>query len=513
MLARFLTVCLTAAALLAVSFVLAGAKPPDLPMKVDVDCRDSAPQSVPVTVAAPTAAATAVVPMSRPLPPMPCGACPACTTSAKMVTKVYTVADLVIPIGKGKDGKTTEDQLMKLITTTVSPESWDAKGGAGTMSYHPLTLSLAVNQPPHIQEQIADVLAALRRLQDTEVAVEVRFVCVAEEFWEKSEFNCKKCPKECSAKGCAASKKCDAAKTACSDVQFLNDIQVFQLMESVQDDKRTCVAQAPKIAVFNGQEATFQVQDQQLFTTSVSILYGPNGSPIFIPKDEPIDFGTKMALLPVVSADKKSVRLTVNATLTSQDSDKVSLIPIKLPVNVKDAKGADKPTESTQYLQVPSITTLSVDKTLALPDGGSALLNMGTRVIERRESYDTPVLSKIPYLNRLFKNVGYGRESERVLMLVTPRIIVADAEEARVAKATGGAEEQGEPPTTAKKCEDCCEKCPQCCQAKAADIVEKYHKACAEGHADEATKLAVQALAVDPMCFSKPRTAPVGKSR
>ncbi|HEY1862011.1 MAG TPA: hypothetical protein VGG61_16745 [Gemmataceae bacterium] len=518
MLARFLTVCLTSAALLAVSFVLAGAKPPDLPMKVEVDCRDSAPQSVPITVATPAAATTAVGPIPLAVPATPCATCPACAATNKMVTKVYTVADLVIPIEKGKDGKTTEDQLIKLITTTVSPESWDAKGGAGTLAYHPLTLSLAVNQPPHVQEQIADLLATLRHAQDTQVAVEVRFVCVSEEFWVKWQPSDKE-----SASTCSAAKKCGSAKVESSGVHFLSDEQFRQFIDAAQEDLRTNVMQAPKVTMLNGQGANVDICDQQFFTTGVSVFV-KNGAPIFRTKNEPIDLGTKMSLLPVVSADKRFVRVNVNATLTSQDSDDVPPIPVKLPVQVKDENGCSKPVEFTQFLQAPSVTTLTVDKTLTLPDGGSALLNMGKRAHEGKQCFGPPVLSKIPYIDRLFKKVGTDRETERVLMVVTPRIIVEEAEETCVAKcgqpkACGkamppvDAEEQEEPPSTAKKCEGCCEKCPQCCQAKAVEIVEKYHKACSEGHADEATKLAVQALAIDPTCFSKPRTAPAGKSR
>src|SRR5262249_8855312 len=68
--------------------------------------------------------------------------------------------------------QTMEDVLMKLITNTISPQSWSEVGGAGTIDYFPLGMALVINQTPDIQEQIAELLAALRRLQDLEVAVE-----------------------------------------------------------------------------------------------------------------------------------------------------------------------------------------------------------------------------------------------------------------------------------------------------------------------------------------------------
>jgi hypothetical protein len=498
MLARVLTVCLLSTGLFALTFVLAGAKPPELPVKDAVECRDSAAQPVPIVVQGnervgpqggvlPTA--DPIPPQTLTPPPIASVASPACTAAPRMVAKVYPVADLVIPMVKTKDGKTTEDQLIKLIASTVSPESWVANGGAGTMEYHPLTLSLAVNQPPHIQEQLADLLANLRKAQDTEVAVEVRFVSVPEAFWEKSEFSV--CLKK------ESSGKVRPAKVDASKVQFLDDAQLKRFLEAAQDDMRTCVMQAPKVTMFNGQEANVCVCDQVSLTPSVNITV-EKGNVVLQPENKPFETGTRLSLLPVVSGDKKFIRLNVNAKLTSQDSDKVPLVPFTfpLPQTAKQSGGAQQEM-FTEYLQVPNFTTLSLDKTFSLPDGGTALLNMGSRVHEGKESFGPPVL------RQLFKNVGKFKQTERVLMLVTPRIIVADAKEARAVTAAGGFEEQEEPPSTAKKCEGCCEKCPQCCQSKAAGIVEKYYKARAEGHADEATKLAVQALAIDPMCFSK----------
>ena len=36
------------------------------------------------------------------------------------------------------------------------------------------------------------------------------------------------------------------------------------------------------------------------------------------------------------------------------------------------------------------------------------------------------MLSKIPYVNRLFKNIGIGRDTESLMMMVTPRIIILE---------------------------------------------------------------------------------------
>ena len=50
---------------------------------------------------------------------------------------------------------------------------------------------------------------------------------------------------------------------------------------------------------------------------------------------------------------------------------------------------------------------------------------------EGRNEFGPPVLCKLPYINRLFKNVGYGREAQSLLLMVTPRIIINSEEEER----------------------------------------------------------------------------------
>jgi hypothetical protein len=112
----------------------------------------------------------------------------------KLKTVTYPVADLVVPIpgaddelapfvcrlcpklvGKRAPGMTAEDVLIRLITQTIDSKSWIDAGGKGIIQYFPLGLALVVNQTADVQEQIADLLAALRRAQaeeDREVAVE-----------------------------------------------------------------------------------------------------------------------------------------------------------------------------------------------------------------------------------------------------------------------------------------------------------------------------------------------------
>ena len=46
-----------------------------------------------------------------------------------------------------------------------------------------------------------------------------------------------------------------------------------------------------------------------------------------------------------------------------------------------------------------------------------------------RNMAGVPILNKIPFISRLFKNTGIGRETDSLMLLVTPRIIIQEEEE------------------------------------------------------------------------------------
>ena len=67
---------------------------------------------------------------------------------------------------------------------------------------------------------------------------------------------------------------------------------------------------------------------------------------------------------------------------------------------------------------------------MVVPDGGTVLMGGLKSMSEGRNEFGPPVLSNIPYLNRLFRNTGIGRETKHMMIMVTPRIIITSEEEA-----------------------------------------------------------------------------------
>jgi type II secretory pathway component GspD/PulD (secretin) len=211
---------------------------------------------------------------------------------------------------------------------------------------------------------------------------------------------------------------------------FLSEIQVFLFLEAVQHDQRSNIMQAPKLTMFNGQTATLAVTNTQNFVTGVqaqAIL----GQVVFTPIVTPTGTGNvTLAITPVVSADRRFVRMTLTPNLTNLASSIVPLFPIVTPIfPTFDGGIPAQPVLFTQFLQTPIISNVTVSTTVIVPDGGTVLLGGLKRLSEGRNEAGPPILSKIPYLDRLFRNVGYSREAESLLMMVTPRIIITEEEE------------------------------------------------------------------------------------
>jgi Flp pilus assembly secretin CpaC len=228
----------------------------------------------------------------------------------------------------------------------------------------------------------------------------------------------------------------------------LNDIQVYLFMEAAAGDRRVNVMQAPKLTLFNGQTASINVANTQFAVTNVQVV-SVNGQIVFSPTNTPLpgpgDFNPldplnaqnplgpgvlSVTIQGVVSADRRFVRLNLPVTMAAQTGTTVPLFPITTFVTpVFEGGSQGQPIPFTQFLQQPAFTTMQINTTVVCPDGGTVLLGGFKQLSEGRNEFGPPFLSDIPYLSRLFKNVGIGRETTHIMIMVTPRIIINSEEE------------------------------------------------------------------------------------
>ncbi len=386
------------------------------------------------------------------------------------------------PMGGSGGGSFADFQsLIDLIQTTVVPDTWEALGGPSTMAPYPQNLSLVISTTSDVHDQISDLLESLRRLQNLQITIEVRFITLADNFAEQigvdfqMQFDDNVYGLPYDDEGPSVVVGWDGINnlpTADLDIQLnngsfgltppfgsaglgtpstigfaiLSDIEAFFFLQAAQSDNRSNVMQAPKVTLFDGQFATISDQTQRPFVISITPVVGDFAvaqQPVIVVLNE----GTQLNVQGIVSDDKRFVRLTLvpffsqigavdtftyegrRATRSSsRDEDDTNGDGVVDEDDAVDSEETEEFVEGTT-VQLPTFAFTSVSTTVSVPDGGTILLGGIKRLAEGRVERGIPVLSKIPYVSRLFRNVSAGRDSSSLMLMVTPRIIIQEEEE------------------------------------------------------------------------------------
>ena len=464
------------------------------------------------------------------------------------------------------------NSLTDLLVSTIAPDSWDSVGGQASVRHYETTLSLVIRQTQKIHEEIADLLDQLRRLQDLQVTIEVRFVTVTDRFFERigvdfdfglqsslqhpnvdntglpllpfgniqqPQFGLQGQAAQAGQgqQGQGAQQGQAAASTgfftpgptrqmtnrsnypsgtilgmsapgqftSTTDIPFqqgsfevgvptfggfnpkagvemglaiLSDVEAFFFIQAAQGDQRSNLLFAPKVTLFNGQLGHVDSTVRRPFVISLIPTVG-FFSTGFQPVIAVIPEGISLDVTAVVSADRRFVRLTV-APLFSNITDvftfsfvggqtggqqgqqgqqgqggqgggqqgqggqqfgigggvgTTSIMQTLFSQQQQGQQGQQGQQQGqggqnlTVTVQQPVVEQVTVNTTVSVPDGGTVLLGGVKRLREGRNMSGVPILNKIPYVSRLFKNTGVGRETESLMLMVTPRIIIQEEEE------------------------------------------------------------------------------------
>lgn len=480
--------------------------------------------------------------------------------------------------------------LTELIVSTIAPDTWDQVGGPASVRSNETTLSLVIRQTQKIHEEITDLLDQLRRLQDLQVTIEVRFVTVSDRFFERIgiDFDFNMAPttgrpqvdnsglplqtfgsvnlpqfgqssssttgtsqsgqqqqgasqngaaqqgqqgQQQGQQGTSSGGLFGAGPTLnlfnnpsnpsivglsnpnqfSSDLSvpfqqgsfqvgvptfgnynpqagmemglaILSDIEAFFFIQAAQGDQRNNLMFAPKVTVFNGQTGTVTDSKARPFVTSLIPTVG-FASTGFQPVITTVNEGITLSVTAVVSSDRRYVRLSVNP-LFSSITDVFTFSFVGGGGGTGGQQGQQQGQNQqggqggfgggqfgggggqqgfgigggiggqgggvgggqqgqngqqgqrgtvgggqTITVQQPVVEQVRVLTTVSVPDGGTILLGGIKRLKEGRNMSGVPILNKIPYVSRLFKNTGVGRETESLMLMITPRIIIQEEEE------------------------------------------------------------------------------------
>jgi len=238
---------------------------------------------------------------------------------------------------------------------------------------------------------------------------------------------------------------------------ILSDIETFFLINAAQGDSRTNIMYAPKVTLFNGQIATVSDQRQMPFVTNVIPVVG-FGSVGFQPvitmlPDGP---GEPFSFLGTGGAGGQGGGQAgggvggggggfggggggggfgggfggIGGLGGGQGGQGGGLGGGQGGQAGQAGQGGQRGGGGAAVtVQQPIFGFTQVQTTVSVPDGGTILLGGVKRLREGRVMAGVPILNKIPYISRLFKNTGVGREAQSLMMMVTPRIIIQEEEE------------------------------------------------------------------------------------
>jgi type II secretory pathway component GspD/PulD (secretin) len=137
--------------------------------------------------------------------------------------------------------------------------------------------------------------------------------------------------------------------------------------------------------------------------------------------------GVLLDVQATVSADRKYVTLTLRPTLTRLRA--LVPFPVSALTNTPGTTGGATQTVTTAFIQQPVRDVTNINTTVSVPDGGTLLLGGQTLAGEIERESGVPVLSKIPFLKRLFTNMSMAKDEQILLMLVKPTIIIQREQE------------------------------------------------------------------------------------
>ncbi|MGA1980721.1 MAG: hypothetical protein ABSG99_09225 [Sedimentisphaerales bacterium] len=350
------------------------------------------------------------------------------------------------------------NSLVQLIERTIQPASWFEAGGEGSITVYE-NKKLIINQTREVHNRIGEMFAELRKALGNQVAIEARFLLVGENFLEdigldmdfranvggkvglidvrqaSSDFTL---PSDTGVSGSWApivNPGGGLAGTNAITAQggygnlLLNDLEVSILLRATQAHRDAKSLTAPKVTVLNGEMATFQIGRYRRYPGNVRFDITTIGTPPnqtyywTVNYDERyVVSGPLLNITPIITPDKKNVLLNIVTEL--REFLGMPSYPIQLPAI------GNVPAEA-YTIPLPDTEVSRVQTRVSVPDKATLLLG-GQRITADVETEaGVPVLSKVPFLGRLFSNRSKVKDSQILLILVKPTIILREEAEGK----------------------------------------------------------------------------------
>jgi type II secretory pathway component GspD/PulD (secretin) len=210
---------------------------------------------------------------------------------------------------------------------------------------------------------------------------------------------------------------------------YIDNMTVDLLVRAVEANVNTTSLTAPRLTLFDGEQAYIAVLTQQAYVAGLTPVVAP-GAALFDPTvGYATASGVVLSVQATVSPDRKYVYLNVVPELSRlRDLVNFQTSAVVTPVaTVGTVAGASQIVQGT--FQLPEVDTTIVNTACSVPDGATLLLGGQTLAGETEREQGVPILSDIPFLKRLFTNRANSEDEQVLLILVKPTILIQHEQE------------------------------------------------------------------------------------
>ncbi len=354
------------------------------------------------------------------------------------------------------------EQIVTLIQDTVGkPEEWATLGG-DVSSVRELNGNLIIKSTPQNHREVITLLAQLRETRAIQIAVEARFLLVDQNFLHEVGLDIDVQINNLGGNFGPLTIAQDSIGLAGSTgntglpgsfggrdtgspgsfspglgfsptgrsldvgISYLDDIEVNLILQATQASRQSMSLTAPRVTFFNGQRAFVIVARQISFVSDLEPIPDALG---FDPTLSVTNSGVVLDVEGTISADRRYVTLTLRPSLATVTTPirSITIFGAAAITNNNNNNANVLPIQG--FIEAPELELTSVRATVSVPDRGTLLLG-GQRVAADVEvEAGVPVLSKIPYINRLFTNSSTIKDERTLLILIRPTIIIQSEEE------------------------------------------------------------------------------------
>lgn len=191
---------------------------------------------------------------------------------------------------------------------------------------------------------------------------------------------------------------------------LLDDIQLNLLLAQIATEMNADVVAEPRITLFDSQRSIIVLRNEPSAINDVESDIA-DAAKMVDPNVSIVQSGIVLDVRPVVSADRRFVQLHL------VPGTRGVIVPTLSPVQIN---GEDT------FLETPVIQLSMIQTMVSIPDGMTVLIG-GMKATSDGDTDDQlPVLRNLPYINRLFANTGPVKETQSLMIMVTPRIIIEE---------------------------------------------------------------------------------------